>query len=131
MSYLKMILKQLKWGDAVSVAAAVFLLFFIASMNKNSAANLKNVVEVKVDGNIISIEDLSNSGIFSVDGLIGTTEFEIKDNCVKVISAPCPGKHCIKQGSISKPGQSIICVPNHLIITIKGNNTDNIDAVTK
>ena len=130
MQYLKLVLKQLKWGDAVSVAAVLLLIFFIAN-NKNNSLIRNHNVEVKVDGNIILTKSLDSAGKFSVEGYVGTTEFEIVDNSVRILSAPCPGKHCIKQGKISKSGQSIICVPNHLIISIKGNETGNIDAVTK
>lgn len=49
----------------------------------------------------------------------------IKDNTVKMIDANCSDKVCVKQGEISKPGQSIACLPHKLIIEIKGEEKDS------
>ena len=47
-------------------------------------------------------------------------KIEIKDSCVFVSDASCNDKLDVKQGKISKAGQSIICLPNRLIVTVKG-----------
>lgn len=35
-------------------------------------------------------------------------------------SADCPDKLCVGQGRISRSGQTIICLPNKVMVTIKG-----------
>ncbi|WP_440248169.1 NusG domain II-containing protein [Catenibacterium faecis] len=35
-----------------------------------------------------------------------------------MISATCPDHLCIKQGTINKKGQSIICLPHKLIVEV-------------
>lgn len=50
---------------------------------------------------------------------------EIGDEKVRVIEADCPDKLDVKQGYISKPGETIVCLPNRLIIEIKGENGEN------
>jgi len=61
-------------------------------------------------------------------GPLGETEITIEDGKVWVSSAPCPNKLCMRQGKIAKPGESIICLPNRLVITIQGAKQP--DAVT-
>lgn len=55
----------------------------------------------------------------------GYNLIEIGDEKVRVIEADCPDKLDVKQGYISKPGETIVCLPNRLIIEIKGENGEN------
>jgi len=55
----------------------------------------------------------------------GYNLIEIGDEKVRVIEADCPDKLDVKQRYISKPGETIVCLPNRLIIEIKGENGEN------
>lgn len=61
-----------------------------------------------------------------IDG--GTNMLVICDGQAYIKEADCPDGLCIKQGSISQNGQSIICLPHQLVITIEGE--DGTDAGT-
>ena len=54
---------------------------------------------------------------------------------VSVISADCPLRSCVKTGKITKPGQSIVCLPNRVLIAITGKSRTakslEVDAVAK
>lgn len=52
---------------------------------------------------------------------------QIKNHKIKMIQATCPDKLCIKQGAISKKGQSIICLPHKLIIEVISGDEDQQD----
>ena len=50
---------------------------------------------------------------------------------VHVIDADCRDRLCIKRGSIKYPGQTIICLPNRLVIKIIGEEKQlDIDDIT-
>ncbi|WP_304340414.1 NusG domain II-containing protein [Metaclostridioides mangenotii] len=66
---------------------------------------------------VIEIEDKEHKGY--------KNKILIKDNTVKMIEANCSDKVCIRQGSISKVGQNIACLPHKLIIEIKGEEKDS------
>ena len=53
----------------------------------------------------------------------------IKDNKVYMKDATCPDKLCVKQKQISRDGESIICLPNKIIVTVESNSKSDIDAV--
>ena len=38
--------------------------------------------------------------------------------------ADCPDKLCVSQGKISRSGQTIICLPNKTMVTIKGGKSE-------
>ncbi|MDO4522451.1 MAG: NusG domain II-containing protein [Eubacteriales bacterium] len=48
----------------------------------------------------------------------------------QITEASCPDKICVYHRPISKNGQSIVCLPNELIIEIQNAPQAEIDAVT-
>lgn len=54
----------------------------------------------------------------------GHNKVVIADGEVWMESADCPDKLCISQGKISKTGQTIICLPNKTMVTIKGGKSE-------
>lgn len=47
---------------------------------------------------------------------------EVRRGRVRVAQADCPRKLCQHAGWISRPGQTIVCLPNRLLIEIAGGN---------
>ncbi len=45
--------------------------------------------------------------------------FEVNNGRIKVVNSDCPDKICCNTGFISKSGESIICMPNKMIVEIK------------
>lgn len=62
---------------------------------------------------------------------------EIGDGEVWVVEASCPDELDVLQGKISEPGQMIVCLPNRMVIEIKGSekinkkNKNEIDHFTR
>ena len=56
----------------------------------------------------------AKDGIYSVQGELGETTFEIKNGKVRIIDSPCPNKTCVHQGWHSP----LVCLPNNVIITL-------------
>ena len=57
---------------------------------------------------------------------------EIGDKEVRVIEADCPDKIDVKQGYISNIGETIVCLPNRLVIEIKGiENSSETDIIVR
>lgn len=51
----------------------------------------------------------------------------VKDNTIAIIEADCPDKVCIKPGFISRPGESLVCLPHKVMVEVKGDiNPDDI-----
>lgn len=68
---------------------------------------------------------LKQEGIYTVQGALGPTTFEIKDGRVHISDSACPGKNCVHQG-YSSP---LVCLPNQIIITIE--NYGEFDALSE
>ena len=60
----------------------------------------------------------------------GHNKVVIYDGEVRMEEADCPDKLCVLQGKISRSGQTIICLPNKVMVTIKGGKSE-YDGVVK
>ena len=51
---------------------------------------------------------------------------------LRVARSDCPTQDCVHTGTISRSGQSIVCLPARVIIRLEGGAADpgNVDAVT-
>lgn len=55
---------------------------------------------------------------------------EIKDGRADITEASCPDGICVAHRRISKTNQTIVCLPNELIVTIKDAAEAEVDFVT-
>lgn len=58
-----------------------------------------------------------------------TNQLEIVDGKVNVIWADCPDQVCVHHKSISRDGESIICLPNKVVISIVDGEDPVHDAI--
>lgn len=60
---------------------------------------------------------------------LGYADIVVEDGTVRVEDSTCRDGICENEGRISRAGESIICVPNRLKITVSGNS--EVDAVAE
>lgn len=65
--------------------------------------------------------DLAETRTIDVMGLHGDTTVRVEGGRVRFTSSPCPHKICIRQGSISRCGEWIACVPNGVVAIVQGD----------
>ena len=56
---------------------------------------------------------------------------QIKDGAAAVIEANCGDHTCVRTGSVSREGETIICLPHELVVEIVGGESSGFDAVAK
>lgn len=92
-----------------------------------------DIVKVTIDGKVFGVYSLSKDTV--VDIHIGENDAElnrliIKDGKAYVETATCPDKICVDHRPIFRDGESIICLPNEVVISvITQNDSDNPDIV--
>lgn len=74
-------------------------------------------VRVEVDGELEGIYPLDENGTFTLNG--GTNILVIEDGCAYMKDADCPDRLCVRQGRISRRGETITCLPNRLTVTVE------------
>lgn len=73
--------------------------------------------------------DLSIDKKYKVKGYNGDVYIKVKDNKIKVDDEISPYHLCSKKGYISKSYESIVCLPNKIVIEI--NSDKSLDTVVK
>lgn len=48
---------------------------------------------------------------------------------VRVAESDCPGQDCVHTGTITRAGQSIVCLPEQVVVQLSGGGTGGPDAV--
>jgi hypothetical protein len=86
------------------------------------------MVKVTVDGEVYGMYSLKKEQRITINK---TNSFVIKDNEVDMIEGNCPDKICVEHRNISKNTESIVCLPNRIIIEIVGGEAFELDAITK
>ncbi len=77
-------------------------------------------VEVSVDGTTISSYGLDDEVDTWIEGYQGgQNHLVIHDGFAKIDEADCPDKLCVKQGEISKSGETVVCLPHRVVVTVK------------
>ena len=80
---------------------------------------------VYLEGEKIAILDLSKDQTYEIDGKYHAV-ITVKDGAVCVSRSDCPNGDCVRSGKINKKGQSIVCLPNRLTVSV---GEEKLDAV--
>ncbi len=123
---------ELTKGDKLLIV--LVLILSLASMGyikKQGLSNKDKYVSIQVNGEEIKKIIFDNAIVgktIPIETNHGFNLIEVGDNEIRVIEASCPDQIDVKQGSISRIGETIVCLPNKMVIEIKGVDTvDGID----
>lgn len=75
-------------------------------------------VEVRVDGELTGSYSLSEDGEYRLEGMGGSNLLVIESGSARIAEADCPDGLCVGMGIIQKAGQSIVCLPHRLVVSI-------------
>lgn len=93
--------------------------------------NNGSMAYVYYDGNKVLDIDLTdyNYRTYEVEGLLGIITIETVDGKVKVVEENSPKHLCSIQGYISSSNESIICLPNKVVIEIE--DSESLDTIVR
>ena len=112
-------------------------IIFIATLLLMAAAGLVylfvfrdsgNVVEVTVDGEVYGVYSLSENitcEIRTGKNDENINRFVIADGKVYMQDASCPDGICVAHRPIFRDGESIVCLPNRVVVTVITQETED------
>lgn len=120
-----------KWD--LIIYLLISLIFFFGFDYALSLKNEEgNKVEIYVDNKLKYVYPLQKEEKnYFVDTNLGGVNVNFVDMKVRVTSSNSPYKICVKQGFISKSGETIIGIPDRLIIKVIGNSSDELDGYAR
>lgn len=128
-------MKIKKWRADILLLSVFFIIgcvigLFLFMTQKNGAK-----VQVRVAGELVETFDLGENQTFQIKGKNGGENLLIiQDGQAWIEEASCPDALCVKMGKIKKNAQSIICLPNQVVVEIVTetgivNEGDEVDSV--
>ncbi|MDI6870143.1 MAG: NusG domain II-containing protein [Bacillota bacterium] len=116
------------------LAAGAAGLWLVRGVPGNAAA-AGRWARVEVDGRTVARVPLDGPRQEWVQGRWGKVLLEADTGRIRVKDEQplCPRRICLSTGWVSRPGQPIVCVPNHLVVRVEGGSPageGSYDAVT-
>lgn len=88
-------------------------------------------VSVQVDGEQLMELPLSADTQVVLGSGEHTNTLAIENGVARVVEATCPDRICVNQGAVRYEGESIVCLPHKLVITVEGGQTGDLDATVR
>lgn len=108
---------------AVLLLAVLGSYFVFFLMNHREA----QYVQIYKGDTLIETYPLNENGVYDIKTSNGFNRVVIKLGIVYIEEADCPDKLCVKQGKVSKSGESIICLPHKVVVKISAEERENDD----
>lgn len=125
------VIMKLKKYDTIAiicVAVIVIISYITVNLLRNDEAD---TVVIYVDGKIEKKLDLNKNQEYKVDVDNGYNIVRIKDKKVRIKESDCGNQTCVNMGTISKDGQTLICLPHKVEVTIVSDDKSELDVIAR
>lgn len=108
---------------ALGLSLAIWGVFQVVKDSDNL-----RTVEIKSEGQVITTleVDATSSASYTVSNQYGTNHIIIDKGLIWVDEASCLNQVCVDHPPIAYPGQSIVCLPNRVIVQVKGKKKNDL-----
>ena len=83
---------------------------------------------VQLNGETIGSYPLEEDAEFEIND--GTNRVRISEGKVQMIQADCPDQICVHHKAISKNHETIVCLPNKIVLMVESTEETEIDVTT-
>lgn len=112
-------------GLVLALVCYLVMTFFQGQATHNAKA------VVTIDGEQYGSFSLATDRVEKIelpDG--GYNVLEIKEGKADITEASCPDGICVNHRAVSKQSQSIVCLPNKVVVEIESGEEAELDAIT-
>lgn len=118
-------------GDVLVVAAVAALSVFLIFNGVAGAGGGDLRAVISVNGRVVrEVPLIQEARELVIQGYQGESHVEISGGRVRMVDSACPDKLCVRTGWISRPGSSVVCLPNRVVIEIR-SGTGGPDVVNR
>lgn len=120
--------KYIKKADIV-LAVVLVILCVISSVGAYRNGEEGKQIKITVDGRLYGIYSLEKERNIKIESDYGTNIVTISKGKALMTEASCPDRYCMNQykksGGIHSSEQSIICLPNHVAVSIEESSVSH------
>ena len=110
------------------LVAALLLLGGVLALFLRLTRQTGGTVSVQIDGKAVMELPLSEDTQIVLGEGEHTNTLVIAGGKAQVVEASCPDRICVGQGAVQYAGESVVCLPHKLVITVQGGPPPDIDA---
>lgn len=114
---------MVKRADIILIAFLLLAGSGLWALFSFSPSNGNGTVVITVNGEESGRYPLDEDREISVQQDSWINVISIQGGTVQMTEADCSGRECIRQGRISKSGESIICLPHRVVVEIASENS--------
>ena len=118
-------MKRNDWILAAGVITAAVFIFCI-QLYISGLSGGTGLVRVTVDGEEYGVYRLDQDQTVEIGD---TNRLAIENGKVKMEWADCPDQVCVDHRAVSRKGESIICLPNHVVLSVESADEDGADGI--
>jgi hypothetical protein len=107
----------------IIVIASILLLSLIALLIASLAKTEGNAVRVEIDGKVVAEYPLGVDGEYVLGD--GTNVLTVKNGEAYMTYSECPDHTCEDTKPVKYVGNTIICLPNKITVTVTGEKTSD------
>ena len=117
-------LKPAAW-DALVVLVVLALAAGLAARPYFAAKTAGELtVSVTVDGETVERRALADYAGGTYESRGYTLTVAVENGAVRVSESNCPNQDCVHTGAIARAGQSVVCLPARIAVTLEGTASD-------
>ena len=108
---------------AIVITVSITPLLYSFNRQKSAAANIANIYQ---DNKLVKQVAMGKDSVYKFKNM----EIEVNRRRVRIAKSDCARQVCVHTGWISSPAQTIVCVPNKVLVEIPGGGAGQYDAVS-
>lgn len=83
-------------------------------------------VQITVNGTVTKTLPLGKNTTYTIRiDKASENVLQIKDGSASILKANCPDKLCVHQKRISKQGETLVCLPHKVVVSILSSDKEN------
>lgn len=113
--------------DIIVIASLLFIsaVFLLATtLSRRGGAS----VEVTVNGEVIGTYSLGTDAVYELNR--GTNILTVSSGVAYMSYSDCPDHTCENTGRVRYVGETIVCLPNRITVTVVGESDGGVDFVS-
>ena len=123
------------WTDRILLLIALFSIGSAWFVIQASIAAGPAMAEVYHGNTLLATYPLPQQGEaaiqLQVTGELGPSDIVIDADGARIASSPCNSQRCVLSGSHAHAGDMVACLPNRILITLRGNAISRFDAIVE
>lgn len=118
----------IKHRTDIIVIASLLLLSLVVLLIVDLTKKPGAYATVEIEGVVVAEYPLDIDGVYTLNG--GTNILTVKDGIAYMTYSSCPDHVCENTGKVRYVGETIVCLPNKLSVTVTGEAEGSVDFVS-